>query len=634
MADHESGDGEAGPVAGELAVDSEPWGRLVTLNRENKHIKLTSSKTTFGRKECDHNFPGIQLLSSKHCRIVRKDLDPGEVDASGVDFAVEVVDLSTNGTFINGMKIGKKNRATLRHGDELFLCDSVAYVYTHLKLNSGEPGAGPSEGLSSVADFVSALRAAPSLGVLKDLALTLQLTKASDEANFLDDFVEADGTSSLVATLSRLNAKAKKSKTDIDSLMECIKALYALMNHPGGFEQVLECAGAVDELVLLLDVASTELRSKVLKLLVPICTISEAGHDLVLAGFSNFRVKRREHVRFLRLTELLGAQFSDAFTDDDVSLKRNVLMLINGIISQSDELTVRVQLRDEFLALGMLDTLAMLKNVNHEGLSVQLEAFLTEYEADRREASVGAVNLSDPVHLAATLLIALRGTECAKRYLDCMLCLVALGSAPAAWDKVAAAVRREAESALEEGGRTDVGIDLEHVRAALADSSVISDLSMRLLNSAGSASAPGVPSAASSAPATGTAAAGAAAAASPSGARSAGAGGAAASGASDMAAYQAQLAALQSETEQLRVALRAAQQQAASATPSSAVPAPSAPPAPAPPPAPTGGPPPPPPPAPPAPPHSPQPLPPSLQQWSYSSRLPLPPSNWRAEPPR
>ncbi|KNC50436.1 uncharacterized protein AMSG_12020 [Thecamonas trahens ATCC 50062] len=468
---------------------NQPWGRLVTLNRKNTHIKLAEMKTLLGRKGCDHNFSDIPLLSSKHCRIIRKEKDGGRDDDDNspeglVDFEVEVVDLSTNGTFINGVKIGKRNRARLRHGDELYLCDSVAYIYTHLNLNMPrELGANEVGDLSTPEDYINAMRMGVSSAVLKDLTVSLRHSKQND-TDFTEEFVSMGGADALIESMTHLNAQPKKSSVHIDSLMECVKSLYALMNTPEGFEAVLNTASSIDQLVLLLDVNDNNLRNKVTKLLCPVATLNDRGHALVLAAFTFFKTRRRQHSRFSKLLDLLSVEFTDKFTDDDVALKRNVMMFINGVVSYPEDISSRCQLRDEFVQEGIIEAISMMKNLNDDALSTQLASFMEELAEDRKESSVGGLNLTDPVGVAKALFVQLRGSPHLKTFLDVLLSLLLLPSDDSdAWQALSGALKPALEPFLSHDDdentsalSTEIGVDLDSIKSALDGTSVVADL--------------------------------------------------------------------------------------------------------------------------------------------------------------
>ncbi|KND04321.1 CAMK protein kinase [Spizellomyces punctatus DAOM BR117] len=92
------------------------WARLVPVNAsEETPLLLMAPKEEYiiGRSSNECNFVlGGDLVSSQHCRILK--VSDGE-DA----FMVLMEDLSSNGTFINGIKLGKGNKRMLVSGDEI-----------------------------------------------------------------------------------------------------------------------------------------------------------------------------------------------------------------------------------------------------------------------------------------------------------------------------------------------------------------------------------------------------------------------------------------------------------------------------------------------------------------------------------
>ncbi|TPX69660.1 hypothetical protein SpCBS45565_g02323 [Spizellomyces sp. 'palustris'] len=92
------------------------WARLVPVNAsEETPLLLTAPKEEYiiGRSSNECNFVlGGDLVSNQHCSILK--VSDGE-DA----FMVLMEDLSSNGTFINGIKLGKGNKRMLVSGDEI-----------------------------------------------------------------------------------------------------------------------------------------------------------------------------------------------------------------------------------------------------------------------------------------------------------------------------------------------------------------------------------------------------------------------------------------------------------------------------------------------------------------------------------
>lgn len=99
---------------------NEPWGRLCPTSTSMPYgvIELIEDKILFGRDglRCDVELCEPQI-SGIHTSIQRN-LNWSE-DSSGGSHMATITDLSTNGTFINKRKIGKKKSVDLFDGDEI-----------------------------------------------------------------------------------------------------------------------------------------------------------------------------------------------------------------------------------------------------------------------------------------------------------------------------------------------------------------------------------------------------------------------------------------------------------------------------------------------------------------------------------
>ncbi|XP_046579376.1 serine/threonine-protein kinase Chk2-like [Haliotis rubra] len=117
----------------------ETWGRLFPLGASFVAVDLVKDEYTFGRGDnCDVSFNGtssarknqcFQAYSKVHFKLIRQNT------STGVHVFLE--DNSSNGTFINGEKVGKGNKQVLNNNDEISLAlkKNKAYVYMDLKSN-------------------------------------------------------------------------------------------------------------------------------------------------------------------------------------------------------------------------------------------------------------------------------------------------------------------------------------------------------------------------------------------------------------------------------------------------------------------------------------------------------------------
>ena len=73
---------------------------------------MISGEVTIGRHpSCDFVIPDLAYVSGEHCRVI----------ACRVDDGLEVVDLSLNGTYVNGARLELGVRTRLERDDEMSL---------------------------------------------------------------------------------------------------------------------------------------------------------------------------------------------------------------------------------------------------------------------------------------------------------------------------------------------------------------------------------------------------------------------------------------------------------------------------------------------------------------------------------
>ncbi|CAF0805339.1 unnamed protein product [Rotaria sp. Silwood1] len=118
------------------------WGRLLSINKLFSSIDLIDNEYTLGRgKTCTIvlNSNEIQTskyflaYSSKHFQIIRDET---------TKYAY-IIDLSSNGTYINGEKIGKNNRHILENNAEIALASKTHRVYVYIDANVHEDSSIP-----------------------------------------------------------------------------------------------------------------------------------------------------------------------------------------------------------------------------------------------------------------------------------------------------------------------------------------------------------------------------------------------------------------------------------------------------------------------------------------------------------
>jgi len=97
------------------------WGLAISTNPKYETVELVESEIVFGRGGDCQIRVCHPAISGQHCRISRQ--------SNGVVF---VKDLSTNGTFVNGEKVGKSHRILITNGTEVALIQTPTEKISYL----------------------------------------------------------------------------------------------------------------------------------------------------------------------------------------------------------------------------------------------------------------------------------------------------------------------------------------------------------------------------------------------------------------------------------------------------------------------------------------------------------------------
>ncbi|KAJ2707553.1 hypothetical protein FB645_000730 [Coemansia sp. IMI 203386] len=105
-----------------------PVGKLVWKrgNQISDHDIFLDTPVVVGRHRSCHIPVTSSVSSNRHCTIT------ASVDSESMDYLVVCEDLSSNGTFWNGKKIGKNRSVILSHGDVIEI--KKGYYFTYLQL--------------------------------------------------------------------------------------------------------------------------------------------------------------------------------------------------------------------------------------------------------------------------------------------------------------------------------------------------------------------------------------------------------------------------------------------------------------------------------------------------------------------
>ncbi|KAJ1806316.1 hypothetical protein LPJ75_005080, partial [Coemansia sp. RSA 2598] len=100
------------------------------------HDIFLDTPVVVGRHRSCHIPVTSSVSSNKHCTIT------ASVDRESMDYLVVCEDLSSNGTFWNGKKIGKNRSVILSHGDVIEIKKGYYFTYLQLTKRHGDKGDG------------------------------------------------------------------------------------------------------------------------------------------------------------------------------------------------------------------------------------------------------------------------------------------------------------------------------------------------------------------------------------------------------------------------------------------------------------------------------------------------------------
>lgn len=386
---------------------------------------------------------------------------------------------SANGTFINGKLLGQNEGALIRNGDVISLLvagvdsaafnpeESVVYQYVECKdappMSLKERGAALKIPLmkpvaaadrhqkraSSMAlsvnqpeDFVHIIKVNPSVEVLQ--ALRLQLLNRKD--SWLLHFIEIGGLDQLVdlvSVKSRMQivgtaASDGTSGGEEEQAVLGLKCIKVVLGKKFGLEAALETKDFVKTLALCQESTNPRVRKRLPKMLAVICVLNATGHSLVLQAMDAVKTRRRDPQRFKGLVKWLSVE-------EDCALKAQLLTLINVIVNFPMDLHIRLSLREEFVALGIMDILSGLDMIDDPALNQQLNIFREEKREDDLEYSERYAS-TDPLEMMRRLVEKWKGTPSAAEQLSRVLSTLLKSTDPEAIGLVEKYVMQSAKS--------------------------------------------------------------------------------------------------------------------------------------------------------------------------------------------
>ncbi|KAM3918521.1 inverted formin-2 isoform 2-T3 [Leptodactylus fuscus] len=190
----------------------------------------------------------------------------------------------------------------------------------------------------------------------------------SSDDSWMVQFLELSGLDLLLEALDRLSGRGVSRISDALLQLTCINCVRTLMNSHKGIEYIVNNEGYVRKLSQALDTSNVMVKKQVFELIAALCIYSPEGHALALDALDHYKTVKNQQYRFSVIMNELSAT-------DNVPYMVTLLSVINAIIFGTEELRLRVQLRNEFIGLQLLDVLTKLRDLEDEDLLVQASVF-------------------------------------------------------------------------------------------------------------------------------------------------------------------------------------------------------------------------------------------------------------------
>ncbi|KAM8921364.1 inverted formin-2 [Pelodytes ibericus] len=220
----------------------------------------------------------------------------------------------------------------------------------------------------------------------------------SCDDDWMLQFLELSGLDLLLEALDRLSGRGVSRIADALLQLTCINCVRTLMNSQKGIEYIVENEGYVRKLSQALDTSNVMVKKQVFELLAALCIYSTEGHALALDALEHYKSVKSQQYRF----SVIMIELS---TTDNVPYMVTLLSVINAIIFGTEELRLRVQLRNEFIGLQLLDWLTKLRDQEDEDLLIQAAVFEEAKLEDEEELLkiYGGIDMNNHQEVFSTL---------------------------------------------------------------------------------------------------------------------------------------------------------------------------------------------------------------------------------------
>ncbi|XP_018086099.2 inverted formin-2-like isoform X2 [Xenopus laevis] len=308
-----------------------------------------------------------------------------------------------------------------------------------LKKKLGPQDPDQIEGNLENADPELCIRLLQIPSVVNYSALKKRLESSDDD--WMLQFLELSGLDLLLEALDRLSGRGVARIADALLQLTCINCVRTLMNAHRGIEYIVNNEGYVRKLSQALDTSNVMVKKQVFELLAALCIYSSEGHALSLDALEHYKAVKNQQYRFSVIMNELSAS-------DNVPYMVTLLSVINAIIFGTEELRNRVQLRNEFIGLQLLDLLNKLRDLEDEDLLIQAIVFEEAKSEDEEELLkiYGGIDMNNHQEVFSTLFNKVSCSPLSVQLLSILQGLLQLDQAhptsPLLWEALEVLVNR------------------------------------------------------------------------------------------------------------------------------------------------------------------------------------------------
>ncbi|XP_052794469.1 inverted formin-2-like isoform X2 [Mya arenaria] len=401
---------EKRPVVSKLGVQEKTWaGRKSTspVSREQNVAKVSAKD---GReKSSDMRTKDMSPAGrSSSIQITSGNKDVSKTIHSHQEGAKEIKPSTAVTETNKATKDAKPTRFAMRKQKRAKRHRSDGFVLgLEMGANSSEDECVPdSNTLGDAINFLQWIRN-PNL---QNLAKLRRAIKTNDK-DWMTEFLEFDGLGLLFQCLKDLSLMQGFHLSDMVLKMECIMCIREVVNSQTGLDCLLKIKGRKDNIfgrrfASALETKNLMVKMQIFELLSALCVYSKDGYYLTLDALERYRSWQKLQYRMsLLVNEVRGSELT--------TYRTTIMALINAIIFANENIRDRVRIRNEFLSLNLLDTIASLRCEDDEDLHVQCDVFEDEMHADLdalEEQRSSDVNINDHQSVFKAIYKKVQGT--------------------------------------------------------------------------------------------------------------------------------------------------------------------------------------------------------------------------------